>query len=55
MVILKGTGVSEGIAFGRIFINKPKNSKSEKIEIKDANEEICLLYTSDAADEQYIV
>ncbi len=40
MVILKGTGVSEGIAFGRIFINKPKNSKSEKIEIKDANEEI---------------
>ena len=40
MVILKGTGISEGIAFGRIFINKPKSSKTEKKEIKDANEEI---------------
>lgn len=40
MIILKGLGVSEGIAFGKLFIDNPSKENFEKREIDDTKSEI---------------
>lgn len=40
MIILKGLGVSEGIAFGKLLVNELEEKKIEKHEISDIDSEI---------------